>query len=714
MIDRRLIETDHFPFEFLSALAKRESWRKEVHRPIYHVHKWWAKRLGSVFRGLTLGCLLGEDEDLTHAFYAPRDYTGVTVFDPFMGSGTTLGEAHKLGLTALGRDINPVAVEAVRVALGHLDENVLNETFAALARDVGARIGRLYETQDSRGRAATVLYFFWVMQAACPSCSASVDLFPSWIRARNAYPKRKPAVQVVCPGCDSWFPGLYTDKEVTCPSCALRFDPRKGTVRGAQASCQSCGETFAVRQASSKGGRPPSYRLYGKLALTKDGRKEYLAATADDQRAFRSCGRLLRQELQRESFRLPTLTLQSGHNTRQAMAYGFREWRDFFNARQLLALGWLHEAIAALPEEEGRDAFLTLFSGVLEFNNMFASYKGEGTGAVRHMFAHHILKPERTPIEANLWGTRKSSGSFAGLFRGRLLRAVRYHKAPTELRSATSGKGPVVCSRPFTGAVKPWRQDGAYAARALYLSCGDSASTGLAPGSVDLVLTDPPFFDNVHYSELADFFYAWQQLVPRGFVKGGSSTRAKGEVQDVDADRFAEKLAAVFCEAYRVLRHDGLLVFTYHHSRDSGWTALAEAILSGRFRVVNAHPLKAEMSVAAPKAQAKEPIQLDIAIVCRKASAATGKGLSRQLALEAAERKLLRLADAGFTLSRNDRRTVFLGQLLTTATSAKGIAAFGEDVEAALERLASAPSPQEVVVGAEASRPTVATQAILF
>ena len=51
----RLIETDAFPFEFLSRLAERESWRKEIHRPIYHVHKWWAKRLGSVFRGILLG-----------------------------------------------------------------------------------------------------------------------------------------------------------------------------------------------------------------------------------------------------------------------------------------------------------------------------------------------------------------------------------------------------------------------------------------------------------------------------------------------------------------------------------------------------------------------------------------------------------------------------------------------------------------------------------
>ncbi|HEY2413550.1 MAG TPA: hypothetical protein VGI40_14975, partial [Pirellulaceae bacterium] len=88
---RRLIETDEFPFEFLSRLAERESWRKEVHRPIYHVHKWWAKRLGSVFRGVLLGCALPEHSDLQGEFYRKHDLNDQVVFDPFMGSGTTVG-----------------------------------------------------------------------------------------------------------------------------------------------------------------------------------------------------------------------------------------------------------------------------------------------------------------------------------------------------------------------------------------------------------------------------------------------------------------------------------------------------------------------------------------------------------------------------------------------------------------------------------------------
>src|SRR2546430_17480957 len=105
MPETTLIETDRFPFEFLSRLAEQESWRKEVHRPVYHVHKWWAKRLGSVFRGILLGCMLDAGHDLASTYYDTHAFDGRVLLDPFMGSGTTVGEGHKLGLTALGRDI---------------------------------------------------------------------------------------------------------------------------------------------------------------------------------------------------------------------------------------------------------------------------------------------------------------------------------------------------------------------------------------------------------------------------------------------------------------------------------------------------------------------------------------------------------------------------------------------------------------------------------
>lgn len=104
----RAIEDDSFPFEDLSDIAEIESWRKEINRPTTHIHKWWAQRLGTVFRALTIGAFAPSGADLLDLFYKPVRISDGTVFDPFMGSGTTLAEAVKLGAMAIGRGVAPI------------------------------------------------------------------------------------------------------------------------------------------------------------------------------------------------------------------------------------------------------------------------------------------------------------------------------------------------------------------------------------------------------------------------------------------------------------------------------------------------------------------------------------------------------------------------------------------------------------------------------
>lgn len=660
----KLIEKNEFPFELLSKIAEKESWRKEIHRPIYHTHKWWAKRLGSVFRGILLGSILSDQDSLLDEFYNKQDFS-LTVFDPFVGSGTTLGEAHKLGLTALGRDINPVAVESIRVALGSMDKTKLLESFEILKNNVGGKIKSLYSSQDSQGKKCDVLYFFWVMQAECTTCNKSVDLFPSWVISKNAYPGRKPEIQVLCPKCGDLFTSTHGIEQVSCRTCSNIFNPSKGITRGANAVCPHCNTDFKIKNGIHKKYKP-NFRLYAKLVLTENGKKEYLPINKYDLKNYSRCISDLDLALHKEEIVIPNLDLASGHNTNQAMSYGFNSWKDFFNDRQLLALGLLHSSIVALEDKSIQDIFLTIFSGVLEFNNIFASYKGEGTGAVRHIFAHHILKPEKTPIEANVWGTPKSSGSFINVFHNKLVRAINYRHNPIEVNIDPNVNRSTTTSLPFSGKVENnWPKDGNYKKRAIYLSCGDSSISQLKKESIDLVVTDPPFFDNVNYSELADFFYAWQQLSPRGFIKKGLTTRSNLEVQDSNPEKFSSKLMGVFKECNHVLKKDGLLVFTYHHSRDEGWISVANSIIQSGFTVVNVHPVKAEMSGATPKSQAKEPIQIDVIIVCRKKSGAESSPTIDQ-AKKIAEEKAYRLEKQGFMLSHNDRKVIMYGQLLTT------------------------------------------------
>jgi adenine-specific DNA methylase len=681
----RAIEEESFPFEELSDIAEAESWRKEIHRPIYYVHKWWARRLGTVFRAIVAAALAPAGSNVMGLVYGKTRFPGTIVFDPFMGSGVTVGEALKLGARAIGRDINPVAHFLVRNALAKHDRNAVLAAFHKLRRDTAPQIERWYKAKLPDGREGETLYYFWVKQLRCPSCGSGVDLFSSRIFSQHAYPKRYPRAQAVCPGCGEINEVRFDTTESTCRTCETSFDPQAGSVRGKHARCQSCSHEFSIAKAVRNLAGPPDHRIYAKLVLTPAGEKIYLRADGFDCALYAEAGAALAS---REN-PFPLAAIAPGYNTDQALGYNYRYWHQFFNSRQLLCLSILADGIRAIEDGPTRELMVCLFSGTLEFNNMFASFKGEGTGAVRHMFSHHILKPERVPLEANLWGTPASSGSFSSLFDSRILRALNYADAPTEIRiGRESGRAEKIAALSDPMGLKPATTFAEFRTgeERLYLSSGDSAQTDLDDLVVDTVVTDPPFFDNVHYSQLADFFHVWQcHMRGASGSKVSETTRSQSEVQDENVNAFARKLGNVLSECRRVLKPEGVVAFSYHHSREEGWTSVLSALMHSGFQITAAHPVKAEMSVAHPKALAKEPIDLDIILVCRKRSPVDIECVDKRglwcTATKVAANQIARLRGHGRRLSRNDVRIILMAQVL------RGLSRIGT-IEAAMSLLA--------------------------
>jgi len=665
----RAIEDPAFPFESFGDIAELESWRKEVYRPIYHIHKWWAQRLGSVFRAIILGAFAPKGSNVFEMFYQPVRLTGAVIFDPFMGSGTTIGEALKLGARSIGRDINPVSHFIVKNALGPHPRKKVIEIFRAIKREVAPAIRRFYQSRLPEGGMADVLYYFWVKVIPCPKCEQKVPLFSSYIFSQHAYPARNPESHAVCPNCGAINKIRYDTELYTCSACGKAHNPQVGPAKGVSAVCPGCEHSFPIAKTVQKYEEPPGHRLYAKMIMRPNGSKEYLPADDYDLQLYEEASQALRKR--KKAY--PVVSIEAGYNTNQVLNYCYQYWHQMFNDRQLLCLSLLADRIRKIPDRSLRDLFTCLFSGTLEFNNMFASFKGEGTGAVRHMFSHHILKPERTPLEANLWGTPKSSGSFSTLFESRLIRALDYCENPFEI-SPTYNKGKSNGEKVY-GLSCPLGTDIAetfdecQGGKGLYLSCGDSAKTDLTTESVDAIVTDPPFFDNVHYSQLADFFYVWQRhILGANGNRDAKSTRSEEEVQQSDPMIFTERLYGVWKECNRVLRREGLLIFTYHHSREEGWRSVLEAIVKAGFVIVATHPIKAEMSVAMPKFQAKEPIDLDIIIVCRKrgsssAEASDPKRFIGNAIAEAVE-QIARLNESGRSLSRNDVYVILMAQLI--------------------------------------------------
>jgi len=655
-----------FPLVEISQIAEQESWRKEINRPLYHIHKWWATRLGSVFRGITLGALSRPGTNIWESFYKTHELTGKVVLDPFMGSGTTLGEAIKLGAKAVGCDINPISTFLVHQAFTSVPEAKLHTAFKQLERNVAPHIRRYYQTRDPLdGESIPVLYYFWVKTVTTPQGEV-VPLFSRYVFSQDAYPKKKPKAQIICPECWGIMEGRYDATYFDCLHCGHQFNPQEGPATGQHVTTKQ-GQRHKIKDLLPKD-KPPSHRMYAMIALRPDNTKIYLPVRDEDMALYEQA----QSRLANEILPLPQAAVRAGHNTDQARGYNYTQWRDFFNARQLLCLGILLREILRIDDLDVQEQMLCLFSSTLEFNNLFCSFKGEGTGAVRHMFSNHILKPERTPLENSVWGTEKSSGTFSTLFDSRLLRAKRYLEHPVEIAfeydlfGNRTGTRKTLASKPIRACrVENWAEL-AKSEQGLLILNGDSSRLPLPEKSVDAVITDPPYFDFVHYSELSDFFFSWLSPVLRKRYPwmDGENSSAQGEVQHNNPRTFARQLAAVLTEACRVLKDDGVLAFSFHHSRAEGWAAIYQAINQAGMVVVAAHPVHAELRAASPKTAAKDPISLDAILVCRKKMFSAGSPLDTQNTHQVIDLLSSRLQAGGLHLSKGDRFVIGAAQTL--------------------------------------------------
>ena len=215
-----------------------------------------------------------------------------------------------------------------------------------------------------------------------------------------------------------------------------------------------------------------------------------------------------------------------------------------------------------------------------------------------------------------------SSGCFSTLYKTRLLKAKQYLDNPFELYIDPETKkcSKRIASRKIAATIcESWNDFDITNNAALILN-GDSANLPIPDESVDFVVTDPPYFDFIHYSELSDFFYAWIGPLLKDTYSffGGDTSRRDNEVQQTDARAFSMLLGGVFKESNRVLKPNGRLAFSFHHSRVEGWIAIYNAIKSAGLFVIDTFPIHAELMASTPKNSAKDPISLDAIIICGK------------------------------------------------------------------------------------------------
>ncbi|MDM8550410.1 DNA methyltransferase [Desulfobacterales bacterium HSG2] len=671
--------------DMVSKLARDETGKRQYYRPVYSLHKWWARRPGALFRSLILlatgstGSLFTTNSGSLspHSeYFRSHNLEDVVILDPFMGGGTTLAEANRLGAKVVGCDLNPVSFWIVRETLKPTDLEKLAEYFHQLEQTAGEKIRWLYKTECVRCKSrADSLYVFWVRYVRCPHCGENVYLFKRTLLnkglSRNKPPSPDNPATVFCPECfflNDW-PG---EGDCVCQSCESVFSPMTGTYDRGRYVCPRCrGEKTSLIRRLETGEKMGEALLAVEYWCDKCGDRLY---KSPDEADFEKLSQiqLTVRECEGDMI-IPRQKISEGTSSVRWRKHNYQCYHEVFNARQLLAFNYLIQAIREIPEEEYRNAFITAFSNSLEYNNMMTPYNYPHR-KLHHLFNHHAMPLTTTPVENAVWGAGKDgAGTFSNCYR-RYLRAKEYCQAPYDkfkdsrgtIRTVRSEDGKI--SANFASSFEELRRT----PRGALLLCGDSSDIPSVPDdSVDFVITDPPYFDSIHYSELSNFFYVWLKSVtdhpcftsdhvPTEQEAIGNAGMNKGERE------YKRLLSSVFRESGRVLKHDGKLVFTFHHTKWRVWWGLLGAITESGFRVADYFPVMSEYKVS-PHIRNKQALDMDLVLVCRKRE----RG-DKPLSLSPTE-VLERVTDDLLSEGASDNRLFlhFMGQLLKTASSVR-------------------------------------------
>ena len=159
------------------------------------MHKWFARRPGTLFRGFVLSGF-GKDP-LKNGFFRANDFSGLRIADPFMGGGTPLIKANRVGCDLEGYDVNPMAAWIVREEIEHIDMAAYERAADALTGALPSEISQYYRPSccEYGDEDVPVKSFLWVKQLDCEACRMPFDLFHGYVLAKN---RRHPQNVLVC------------------------------------------------------------------------------------------------------------------------------------------------------------------------------------------------------------------------------------------------------------------------------------------------------------------------------------------------------------------------------------------------------------------------------------------------------------------------------------------------------------------------------------
>ncbi|TWE13176.1 DUF1156 domain-containing protein [Rudaeicoccus suwonensis] len=527
------------------------------------------------------------------------------VLDPFAGGGTIPLEAQRLGLPSRASDLNPVAV-LLNKALTEIPSAFRNqppvypglsgarlswsgpEGLAADVRSYGEwlrheaakRIGHLYPAVElADGTSATAIAWIWARTVTCPNpaCGIDMPLVRSWWLSKKAGKETYVAPVVV--GDPNHSSGMRVKFEVRQGKLGGPKASEDGTVGRTGGHCVSCQTAVPLNYIRSEGrAKRISARLMAVVAEGKR-RRHYVEATPEHIEAA---------NVERPDD-VPLGELPTNPRDFKTPNYGMTTWADLFTNRQLVALTTFSDLVGEARTRVAEDG------GSADYANAVATYLGLSTSRC-----------------ADYWSSICS-----------------WHNTGEKLRNVF-GRQAIPMAWDYTEAMPFSESTGGYLGQLNWVAKVVDCLPASEPAVVEqadastrsyagvLVSTDPPYYDNIGYSDLSDFFYVWQRRTLREIYPDLLGTMLVPKAEELVANPYRhngksgahEFFENGFRDVFARVRDsasDDYPIAVYYAFKQSeadevgeastGWETLLEGMIRSGWEITSTWPLRTESGV---------------------------------------------------------------------------------------------------------------------
>jgi len=613
-MDKRLIENSSIDllelFGEVSSEARHEKAAGAV-PPINKILYWWTRKPLIVGRAVALLSILPYDYDVsrvkgylnlnreeraykyninTNLISIPK----VKVLDPFAGAGNLIFEASKLGFECCTIEYNPVAYLIQKAVLEYprIYSNKLKEDVKFYGEKVIEMTEKeLKDLYDRGGKKALAYLYAWCIR--CPYCNQRIPLMNhSWLANTN---KKKIGIKLKR--------NSNKDFTVEIINNISKEEGEDFTQKGGKAKCINCNNSIDYEHLTSDIAKRKDFELLAVVVEGNNG-KDYELPNANDKEAIRKAKMMLEERFQElvDKDLVPLEERRLEEERKNLPKYGLIQWYQIFNPRQLLLMTTILKNIRSISKEieetKGKDYAKVIATYLAFMLCKHINYNSIGIGwHVTNEQIAHTLTMRSPRIIYNFAETNpfeETSGSLHGMLKN-IVDAIEFASNNKNNNNININLGSVLHL--------PYNKE------------------------FDLIITDPPYLDDVVYGELSEFFYVWLYRALKDYYPELPARVPLDEDIVLSKNRFGSKelamefyikaLKEAFKNINKALKDDGLAVVFFAHSSLEAWNLLLNTLRESRFQVVSSYAVHTE-SEENVLARGKTSFMSSIVIACRK------------------------------------------------------------------------------------------------